>query len=287
MDDVVNHLGREAATVMRAAAQLGQYLAYMQRERLNRLEQHSRLQAQRMREVMDTERRLASPTYTQLLRDAFWEKASLTEIAHAYGLSRRFSHLDPMAVIAAREAQRRAEEKWGINLNDMHTSTEDLSQIPTEALPTVGKETPEQVRSEIARLDAQTQHQQEQAALRRVVDMQAAQAEAASHAAWDEAWDRVVAANPNASRLEHMLLTQEAVKDADSKTAWDTRQARAEHVKESIEAGTSLQAVRAALIVDTSQSTPATKALAPKHAKSSAPTHAVKPSLTLPKRPTL
>lgn len=284
MDEVIEHLGREGAAIMRAAAQLGQYLAYMQRERLSRLEQQSRLEAQRMREVMEMERQLAAPTYSQLTKDSFWEKSSINEIANAYGLAQRFSHLDPVAVIASREAERRAEDKWGVDLRSMRVPTEVLATLPVEAVPAVGEEIADHLRSEIARRDAEREQAQAVAAQQRLEEAEAAAAEVKSNSAWDAAWDRVVAEHPDASRREQMRLTQEALDVQATNAEWDTREARAAHTKEAVEAGASTQAARAALTADTSQSAPTRRAVNPKRRNQYATSNAAKQANTQTRR---
>lgn len=115
-DDVTGQASRNVEVGLRVAMQLGQYLAQIRQQQLIKAEQESKARAAQMRQVMNTERELARPILEQAVTQAFWDVAKPDDAAKAYGLAKRFEHVDGQAAVSARKIEQEVLERWGVDL---------------------------------------------------------------------------------------------------------------------------------------------------------------------------
>lgn len=115
-DDVTGQASRNVEVGLRVAMQLGQYLAQIRQQQLIKAEQESKARAAQMRRVLNTERELARPILEQAVTQAFWDVATPDDAAKAYGLAKRFEHVDGQAAVSARKIEQEVLERWGVDL---------------------------------------------------------------------------------------------------------------------------------------------------------------------------
>ncbi|SPT53473.1 Uncharacterised protein [Actinomyces bovis] len=140
MEEVVALAGQEITKLMRAAAQIGRFLAEQRRRQLYQQAQRSAGHARNLRAIMNQERVLAAPVYRRALDQRFWQTANAPQASFVYGLATRFATLDPVAEQAARICEVEAHNRWNVHLGELQQASEapvtskDLGPGQIEAL---------------------------------------------------------------------------------------------------------------------------------------------------------
>ncbi|WP_311471508.1 hypothetical protein [uncultured Actinomyces sp.] len=104
---------REMERLLRAAAQIGRFLADRRRIALRRAQEASQDRARAVHETTERQRRLAAPIWARALDDRFWARAQIEEAAYVYGMAVRFAPVDPSAQAAARRCEAEVAARWG------------------------------------------------------------------------------------------------------------------------------------------------------------------------------
>ena len=112
--DATTATARELERLLRAAAQIGRFLADRRRIALRRAQAASQDRALAAREATERQRRLAAPIWARALDDRFWARAQFKEAAYVYGVAVRFAPVDPSARAAARRCEAEAAARWGV-----------------------------------------------------------------------------------------------------------------------------------------------------------------------------
>lgn len=111
--DATTATARELERLLRAAAQIGRFLADRRRIALRRAQAASQDRALAALETTERQRRLAAPIWARALDDRFWARAQIEEAAYVYGMAVRFAPVDPSARAAARRCEAEAAARWG------------------------------------------------------------------------------------------------------------------------------------------------------------------------------
>ena len=112
-DEVMDAVAAETTRMLRAAAQVGRYLADQRREALHRAALDSEARARAAAQAAETQRRLAQGVYQRALDASFWEQADIRAAATVYATATRFATVDPLAALAARTCVQQAASRWG------------------------------------------------------------------------------------------------------------------------------------------------------------------------------
>lgn len=150
-DNVTAQAAYEITKLMRAAAQIGRFLADRRRQQLYYQAQRTSQHTRDLRAVLDGERALAAPVYRRALDKRFWETSTPQEAAFVYGVAARFASTDPLADQAARACEQQAQHRWGISLHGQSqdpqkdpVTSADLDQASLQAVaPTLPGEQPQ------------------------------------------------------------------------------------------------------------------------------------------------
>lgn len=115
-EDVTGVMAEEITKLLRAAAQMGGFLADRRRQALRRAAAVSEQQHRAVQDATETERRLAEPVWRRAFDERFWERTEPAEAAFVYGVAARFQTIDPLAAMAARTCETEAATRWGARL---------------------------------------------------------------------------------------------------------------------------------------------------------------------------
>ena len=140
-ENVIDDLVVESTQMMRAAAQMGRFMADTRRARLRRLELEATRKAAVMRQMIRREVALARPVIRQAHDPRFWERASVQDAARLYGVCVRYATVDRDAATAAAVCEREAHTRYGVSPEQLSGLAFSASGEAVHALDSVPTET--------------------------------------------------------------------------------------------------------------------------------------------------
>lgn len=117
MDEVNDQINKEVRVAIQVALQISRFFSEVRRRQLERARNQSMAQEQRIRRMIDHQRRLADPVLRRGLDDRFWEAAQPTDAAYVYGVATRFEDIDPLAAQAAQRCREEVSKRWNMDLD--------------------------------------------------------------------------------------------------------------------------------------------------------------------------
>lgn len=117
MDEVNDQINKEVRVAIQVALQISRFFSEVRRRQLERARNQSMAQEQRIRRMIDHQRRLADPVLRRGLDDRFWEAAQPTDAAYVYGVATRFQDIDPLAAQAAQRCREEVSKRWNMDLD--------------------------------------------------------------------------------------------------------------------------------------------------------------------------